>query len=262
MAALEHLDCGARARASLLVEPKLIHSCGRVAHLEDIAIDDDGALGELLGSALTRTRETGCYKIIASCSAHEVAAYEAQGFEDKGYQMRRALPTTPTQDAATWRSYHAPLSDAHPDITARPIAAGDFDLGALALLAQLTVVGDVQREQFVEHVERMDASSHTLTLVLESIPANQPPQLVGIGTVLLVQAGGGEAAHLRAHIEDIVVDQGMRGRGVGARLINCLVDAAQRACASSVILECSRSNAPFYAKLGFEQTHTSMARYL
>ena len=96
-------------------------------------------------------------------------------------------------------------------------------------------------------------------------------------TLLLARAGDGAVVGmlalvvfriptgLRAFIEDVVVDQGLRGRGVGAALTRRAIELATARGVRTVELT-SRphrlaANA-LYLKLGFEKRDTSVYRYV
>lgn len=64
------------------------------------------------------------------------------------------------------------------------------------------------------------------------------------------------------HVEDVVVDSSVRGRGVGRLLLDALVAEAQKVGCYKVILDCSDENAAFYAKCGFVRKEVQMAKYL
>ena len=252
------------ATMELFIEPKLIHTCGRVAHLERVSRDVSGATitAELLELAKRQAQLGGCYKIIAPCAPAEARAFETAGFVDKGLQMRHDVAPQSRPDArvplsatpAMLSSRHIPTSARHLEL--RALNAGDFDRGALALLAQLTVVGDVSREQFDALVPILSGDAH-LTLVIAD--NEDGGALIGIGTVVL--AGPDDGENKRAHIEDIVVHERARGRGLGALMIRALLDAARAAGARSVLLECSPENKGFYSKLGFADAVCSMGFY-
>ncbi|KAJ1625501.1 acyl-CoA N-acyltransferase, partial [Pavlovales sp. CCMP2436] len=142
----------------------------------------------------------------------------------------------------------------------RRLSVADFGRGALGLLAQLTTVGEVSEAAFVAFVERASADDTMAAFAL--VDGACDGALVGVGTLLLVPVAlrPGEG-RLRAHIEDIVIDERARGRGLGALLIRALTDAASAAGAETVVLECSPKNVGFYAKLGYVSASSSMARY-
>lgn len=253
---------GRDAAGSLFVEPKLIHACGAVAHLEDVEMDagaDDAAL-HLAQDAERQARAAGCYKVIAACDDAAMAAFTRAGFVAKSLQME--LSGGAEMSGATPPLLRPPRPEdvgAPPDVSLRPLEEADFHRDVLGLLAQLTEVGDVRQTEFCRrHAELSDSSGSTLVLV-----AHDGDRLLAMGTALLVQTTEGRGgASLRAHVEDVVVAAAERGRGLGATLIRALVLAARRAGAECVRLECSHANEAFYARLGFARTRTSMALYL
>lgn len=81
------------ATGMLFVEQKLIHGCGKVGHIEDIAVAKSQQ-GKKLGNFLIEqlsviSKENGCYKVILDCSQHNVGFYEKCGYKDLGVFMTR-----------------------------------------------------------------------------------------------------------------------------------------------------------------------------
>lgn len=76
---------------TILVERKLIHACGLVGHIEDIAVaksQQGKKLGIKLITALTEIgKERGVYKIILDCSEHNVEFYKKCGYSVAGVEM-------------------------------------------------------------------------------------------------------------------------------------------------------------------------------
>ncbi|ODV77258.1 acyl-CoA N-acyltransferase [Suhomyces tanzawaensis NRRL Y-17324] len=79
------------ATGMLLVEKKMIHECGLVGHIEDIAIatsEQGKKLGYTMITNLTQIAEAaGCYKVILDCSTHNIGFYEKCGYTNGGTQM-------------------------------------------------------------------------------------------------------------------------------------------------------------------------------
>jgi glucosamine-phosphate N-acetyltransferase len=77
--------------ATLLIEPKLIHNCSVVGHIEDVVVDKNyrgKGLGKRLIDRLTKdARNAGCYKVILDCSECNVPFYEKCGFTRHGVEM-------------------------------------------------------------------------------------------------------------------------------------------------------------------------------
>ncbi|PNH12865.1 Glucosamine 6-phosphate N-acetyltransferase [Tetrabaena socialis] len=79
------------ATASMVVELKFIHACGKVGHIEDVVVDPAHRgknLGlVLVGALVDAAREMGCYKVILDCAEANVAFYEKCGLTRKEVQM-------------------------------------------------------------------------------------------------------------------------------------------------------------------------------
>ena len=79
------------ASASILLEQKIIHCGGIVAHLEDVVVDEayrGNQLGQkLIANIVEKARESGAYKIIADCKPELLSFYSKNGFEKRGEQI-------------------------------------------------------------------------------------------------------------------------------------------------------------------------------
>ncbi|KAL0209459.1 hypothetical protein RCL1_007827 [Eukaryota sp. TZLM3-RCL] len=79
------------AAATLLVEQKFIHQCGKVGHIEDVVVSSTYRgqnLGRVLVERLSElAKQEGCYKTILDCADHNVTFYEKCGLEVKGVEM-------------------------------------------------------------------------------------------------------------------------------------------------------------------------------
>lgn len=79
------------ATGMLVVEQKLIHGCGKVGHVEDIAVAKSQQ-GKKLGNTLIchlseLARSHGCYKVLLDCLPANVGFYEKCGYKDLGVYM-------------------------------------------------------------------------------------------------------------------------------------------------------------------------------
>lgn len=64
------------------------------------------------------------------------------------------------------------------------------------------------------------------------------------------------------HIEDVVIDSSIRGKGYGKFFINYLVDFAKNlSLVYKIILNCSDDKIIFYEKCGFNKKNNQMAIY-
>ena len=78
---------------TLLIEAKIIHNMGKVAHIEDVVVDPNYR-GTNLGKTLVKkvtdiADEANCYKIILDCGEHNEIFYKKCEFKRKGVQMAR-----------------------------------------------------------------------------------------------------------------------------------------------------------------------------
>ena len=76
-----------------------------------------------------------------------------------------------------------------------------------------------------------------------------------IGTaLLLIQLNLSHSGQPYGHIENVVIDKAQRGNGVGARMIEYLIQRARARNCYKIILDCAKHNIPFYKKCGFAET--------
>lgn len=84
------------ASGMLLIEQKAIHNCGKVGHIEDIAVagnERGKKLGYLMIEHLTEiARQKGCYKVILDCSTHNETFYKKCGYHNAGIEMVKRFP--------------------------------------------------------------------------------------------------------------------------------------------------------------------------
>lgn len=73
-------------------------------------------------------------------------------------------------------------------------------------------------------------------------------QIVGYGSILYENKIRGGIA---GHIEDIVIDSNIRGKGYGKYIIDYLVQDARKLDCYKISLSCKEHNVVFYEKCGF-----------
>ncbi len=80
---------------TLLVEPKFIHDCSSVGHIEDVvthtSYEGQGIGTALMRKALEDALEVGCYKVILDCPEKRISFYERLGFRRHNQEMRLDL---------------------------------------------------------------------------------------------------------------------------------------------------------------------------
>jgi glucosamine-phosphate N-acetyltransferase len=76
---------------TVFIEPKIIHGCSFVGHIEDIVVHENfrkkGISQCILEMLKTYCKEMECYKVILDCNDDVQSVYEKSGFIKKGSQM-------------------------------------------------------------------------------------------------------------------------------------------------------------------------------
>lgn len=77
--------------ATLLIEMKFIHGCGKVGHVEDVIVSSEHR-GKQYGLKLVQhlidlAGKEGCYKVMLDCAEKNVKFYEKSGMSKKEVQM-------------------------------------------------------------------------------------------------------------------------------------------------------------------------------
>lgn len=108
-----------------------------------------------------------------------------------------------------------------------------------------------------EELDEIVRSPATVLLVARH---GEPPEIVGTLTLVVFRIPTG----LRAWVEDVVVDDSVRGQGVGSALTRDAVRRAEAAGARTVDLTSRPSREAanrLYRRLGFELRETNVYRY-
>ncbi|XP_024525267.1 glucosamine 6-phosphate N-acetyltransferase isoform X1 [Selaginella moellendorffii] len=156
----------------------------------------------------------------------------------------------------------------------RRLERGDFDKGFLQLMQQLTVVGDVSREMFDAKMQQLEKlGDYHRIVVIEDVKSGR---VVATGSIFIEHKFARSCGKV-GHLEDVVVDERMRGCHLGQRylyfalsifaqqsqrrVIEALTSFAKDAGCYKVILDCKPENAAFYEKCGYSKKEIQMAKY-
>jgi len=142
------------------------------------------------------------------------------------------------------------------NLQARPLKRSDFDNGYLELLAQLTIVGEITREEFLSRFDSMklinEAIEHYLVVVIEDL---ETKKLIAASTLCLELKFIHRCA-VRARLEEVVVHETHRGKRIGEKIVRIIVCLADEVCKSyKISLDCTDELLKFYERNGF--THRS-----
>lgn len=124
----------------------------------------------------------------------------------------------------------------------------------LNLLSMLTVVENMSDDLFIEKVNNISKIGMIIIAYTNEI-------IIGSGTIIIEQKiiRGGKNV---GHIEDIVVHQDYRGKGICHNILNKLKDYAIDNNCYKIILDCDDNIKEVYEKNGFVCKGLQMAIYL
>jgi len=129
----------------------------------------------------------------------------------------------------------------------RPLRLSDFDTGFLALLAQLTSVGEITKQQWEERWKELKSSSGYFIVVIEDVALEK---VVGAATLLVEKKFIHECGQV-GRVEDVVVSDEYRGRQLGKLLVSSCSLLAKRLDCYKVTLNCADKMVKFYNSLGY-----------
>ena len=122
-------------------------------------------------------------------------------------------------------------------------------LECIELLKQLTVVGEANFYQIFQTIIK---NPNYYIYVAE-----KDGKIIGMASIFIEQKfihSGGRVGH----IEDVVVDSNYRKLNIGKMLIEKCIETSKMRDCYKVILDCDKSNLPFYQKCGFIEYGVSM----
>ncbi|KAL2713543.1 putative glucosamine 6-phosphate N-acetyltransferase [Vespula squamosa] len=131
----------------------------------------------------------------------------------------------------------------------RPLRSTDYDKGFLELLAQLTEVGKINKEQFLNKFQSMKNAGIYYIIVIEDIHSTK---VIGSATLISEQKFIHNCA-LRGRLEDVVINNNYRGKHLGKLLVNVILQLARYLHCYKISLDCRDNLIPFYESLGFKR---------
>jgi len=143
-------------------------------------------------------------------------------------------------------SYHSPNFEINGTIfEIDNLSKTDFNTNYLSLLSQLSVIDTqgITFDTFYKFVDKLN-SNH----IIKIIKNKNTKKIVGTVTILIEEKllhNNGRVGH----IEDLVIDESMRGCGLGKKIL----DIAKNECKNcyKIILNCNDNNIDFYNKCGY-----------
>ena len=137
----------------------------------------------------------------------------------------------------------------------RDLESNDYYKNYLYLLEQLTEVNveQITFEKFFNFVNNLNCNHRIIVL-------EEDNKIVASGS-LLIENKIIHGISKVGHIEDIVVDKNVRGKGLGKNIINYLNEIGKLNNCYKIILNCKESNIKFYENCGFENKEFEMVKY-
>ena len=138
----------------------------------------------------------------------------------------------------------------------RELESNDYYKKYLELLSQLTIVTYLEFEDFEEQLLKINKNPFHKIFVIED-----KEQIIGSITVLI------ELKFIRnlgnvCHIEDVVVRNDYRGKGIARKLIEYVKNYSKNEGCYKILLNCKENLIDFYSKFGFENKNLEMSLYL
>jgi glucosamine-phosphate N-acetyltransferase len=129
----------------------------------------------------------------------------------------------------------------------------------LSLMSELTSTIHIETSLFKKNIERIDKMGIIIIGVLHDL-SNNTIKIIASGTLIIepkIIRGGKNVGH----IEDIVVSENMRGKGISQELLNMLKTFARENNCYKVILDCDNEVKNVYIKNGLDVKGVQMAEY-
>ncbi|XP_040567323.1 probable glucosamine 6-phosphate N-acetyltransferase [Lepeophtheirus salmonis] len=140
------------------------------------------------------------------------------------------------------------VADPGPGLKIRALQSGDDERGFLSLLKQLTTVGDISREKFVDAFESMRSKNGTYYVIV--IEDTTKEEIIGCATLLIEQKFIRNCAK-KGCVEDVVVNSSYRGKQLGKLIVITLNLLAKELGCYKVSLNCTDKMVKFYEGVGY-----------
>ncbi len=138
------------------------------------------------------------------------------------------------------------------DIIIRKLEREDYDKSFLETLSNLSTIGEVSKEKFLEIMEKMERRGEYRVFVAEL-----DGQIVGTATLMIQQIFAHSGGRV-GHIENVVARKGFEGKGIGSRLMERVIEEGKKERCYKIILSSAEKNVGFYKRFGFQEKEIAM----
>jgi glucosamine-phosphate N-acetyltransferase len=128
----------------------------------------------------------------------------------------------------------------------------------LKVLSNLSKVEYITNEIFYTIINEISSMGDIIVCYYKE---NNKIRIIGTGTIIIepkIIHGGKNVGH----IEDLVVDNEYRNKGIGKTILNKLIEIGKDKHCYKIILNCDKDIKEFYEKNGFENKNIEMSLYL
>ena len=136
----------------------------------------------------------------------------------------------------------------------RKLQVNDYYRGYLELLSGLTICNfkNITYDMFKKRYDEINSNIYVLEI---------DNKIIATGSIFIEKKFIRDMKNV-GHIEDIIIDEKYRGKGIGKDIIFYLINIAKNNECYKVILDCSDENIKFYEKCGFNKKENHMAMYM
>jgi glucosamine-phosphate N-acetyltransferase len=132
----------------------------------------------------------------------------------------------------------------------RQLLIGDYELGIMNLLEQLTESPNIKFEDFVKQYIKFGYNTNIYVI-------EDKKKIVGYGAIYIDYKFYRNCTNV-GHIEDIIIDKEYRGQGLSKLIINKLLECAKEKECYKIILNCKDEYVGYYQKMGFQLDGNTM----
>ena len=137
----------------------------------------------------------------------------------------------------------------------REIEINDYYKNYFNLLSQLTSAENVEFEKWEKIIKEIKKNKYHYIFVIED------KNKIIASITLLIEVKIIRKLSKVGHIEDVVVSNEYRGKGIAKKLIEYCIDFSKNQGCYKLILNCNQKLINFYSKFGFENKNTEMSIY-
>lgn len=138
------------------------------------------------------------------------------------------------------------------NLVARPLSINDYDYGYMDLLAGLTQIGTVSKEDYVRRFETMKRSNEICDHYAIVVIVDKETNKVVATSTLFLELKFIRQCATRGRLEDVAVLDSHRGRKIGQLIVQIIVELAREVYnCYKLTLDCSDKLEKFYKRNGF-----------